>query len=263
MRRCRAGVNATGMSDDERGRLGQTAAMSDEDETFELAMRNLGIKPSARGARPKKKGGVEGAGVTVSEDIDFDALMREGRGPASELRATPPAKRGAAADLPEASIPNRERAATPRTIERSRHAPTPEEAREFLAAMAELEPPAVSEREPARPRPPAASDSDLGRRLKRGDVEVAAVLDLHGSNRKEARPKLEAFIKEAVEERWELVAIVTGRGLNSQRDPVLRPAVEGWLREDLRADVREVHPAPPYLGGSGAWIAAIRVGKGR
>jgi len=256
-------MRATGMaSDDERGRLGQTSAMADDDETFELAMRNLGIKPSAR-ARVKKQGGAEGAGVTVSEDIDFDALMREGRGPASEIRATPGAKQGTAADAPEAPITSASSGATPRAVERSRHAVTPEEAREFLSAMAELATPPVSEREPVAPRTPVASEGDLGRRLKRGDVEVDAVLDLHGSNRKEARPKLEAFIKEAVHERWELVAVVTGRGLNSQRDPVLRPAVEGWLREDFRTEVREVHPAPPYLGGSGAWIAAIRVGKGR
>lgn len=237
--------------------------MADDDETFELAMRNLGIKPSARATRPKKKGEAEGAGVTVSEDLDFDALMREGRGPASELRATPGAKKGVAAVAPEAPTPTGGRDASPRAVERSRHAATPEEAREFLAAMAALDPPAVNDREPATPRPAAANESDLGRRLKRGDVEVDAVLDLHGSNRKEARPKLEAFIKEAVHERWELVAIVTGRGLNSQRDPVLRPAVEGWLREDFRTEVREVHTAPPYLGGSGAWIAAIRVGKRR
>lgn len=239
--------------------------MAKDEELFEEAMQTLGIKPSAR-VKPAKREGAGGAGVTVSEDLDFDALMREGRGPAKEVRGPTVQERNPDA---EATAPAVSRSpATQRPVERSRHVASPEEAREFLAAMADLGTPPVSEREPAPENRGAARsgpnhESDLGRRLKRGDVEVDAVLDLHGSSRKEARPKLAAFMKEAVEERWELVAIVTGRGLNSQRDPVLRPAVEAWLREDHRAEVREIHPAPPYLGGSGAWIAAIRVGKGR
>ena len=43
----------------------------------------------------------------------------------------------------------------------------------------------------------ATEDDDLARRLKRGDVDSDASLDLHGRTQKEARGKLVAFLEEA------------------------------------------------------------------
>lgn len=237
--------------------------MAKDEDLFEAAMETLGTKRTSRAeARPTK---ARPEGVTVTEDVDFDALMRGSKGPAKDLSKVPPTKviaaitgaegggdgsAGATSATGEAKVP---------VVDRSRYAATAQEANEFAAAMQGLGSPPADRLESvgaARAMTPA---EDLARRLKRGDVESDAVLDLHGSTQKVARSKLADFIREARAEGWEVVTIVVGKGLRSERgESVLRPLVERWLVEDHRSEVREVHQAPPYMGGTGAWVAAIR-----
>lgn len=226
----------------------------DDEELFEHAMETLGTKQGGRAApRPARP---RPAGVTVTEDLDFDALMRDGRGPATELAT----KKVRTRDDDPIAAPNAP-AATPATApppaSRARYVATEAESREFIAAMRELQ--SVPGKEPATPRGARPPADDLGRLLKRGEVEPDAVLDLHGKTQKEARPKLADFLREARAERWQLVVIIVGKGLRSDHgEAVLRPLVERWLREEHRDLVRELHEAPPYLGGTGAWVAALR-----
>lgn len=226
----------------------------DDEELFEHAMETLGTKQGGRAApRPSKP---RPAGVTVTEDLDFDALMREGRGPATEIATKKVRTRDEAEDaapiVPAATAP-------PPPSTRSRYLATEAESREFIAAMRELQ--SVPGKDPATPRGARPPADDLGRLLKRGEVEPEAVLDLHGKTQKEARPRLVDFLREARTEGWQVVMIIVGKGLRSDRgEAVLRPLVERWLRDDHRDIVREVHEAPSHLGGSGAWVAALRRG---
>ena len=104
--------------------------MSDDEDLFEEAMHTLGTKRTARAApRPGK---ALPPGVTVSEDLDFDALMRsDGRGPAPDLsnakpKAPPIEAAPTAAPLPAAPITTK------------RYSATPQEIAEFDRAMREL-----------------------------------------------------------------------------------------------------------------------------
>lgn len=234
--------------------------MSDDDaELFEHAMAQLGTKRSARAApRPKRS---RPEGVTVTAELDFDALMREGHGPAEDLEARG-ARRDGEAGVERAEPGWRAPIEEPERIgDTRRYQATEAEAEEFLEAMADLGTPPTSEPEPdPGPAHEAGRPPDLARRLRRGEVESEAVLDLHGATRAQAHRRLIAFVSEAQREGWEIVTIVVGRGRHSRRgEAVLRPLVEQWLTEDLRDAVAEVHQAPSYLGGSGAWVAAIRV----
>ncbi len=232
--------------------------MSDDEEIFERAMEQLGTKRDRkREVRPKKDGP---RGVTVTEELDFDAIMREGHAPARELRDEAPGRGGEVGRSP-ARAPI-EAPSPPSPVERKRYAPSPEEAQAFLDAMSRIDaiPPERAE-EPASETSRRRDEvSDLARRLKRGEVESEAVLDLHGLTVKQARPRVAAFVDEAQREGWQVVTVVVGRGRHSDRgEAVLRPAVERWLGDDHRDAVLEVLAAPPHMGGSGAWVAAIRI----
>lgn len=142
--------------------------------------------------------------------------------------------------------------------EEPRHsAPGEEEDRElFLRAMRGI-PPRVAEK-----RDSAASElrsrPNRRRQLKRGDVSIAAELDLHGLLRDEALFRLEHFISSAASKGLPAVLVITGKGMNSPDGPVLRRAVEHWLREEGTGRVAEFAPAPRDKGGSGAFVVFLR-----
>lgn len=241
-------------------RVGQIRRMSDDEDLFELAMDTLGTKRGARAAaRPMKP---RPEGVTVTEDVDFEAVMRSSKGPAMDLAKVAPVKQvPGASDAAQAGDGMPE---VPKPLDRSRYVASEREAQEFAEAMLGLGSPPVDRREAATTTRANPATEDLARRLKRGEIESDAVLDLHGSTQRVARSKLADFIKEAHVEGWEIVTIIVGRGLRSDRgEAVLRPLVERWLVEEHRSEVREVHAAPAYMGGSGAWVAAIRKGSAK
>lgn len=126
---------------------------------------------------------------------------------------------------------------------------------EFLAAVGALdktfrdELPVADETPRARPR--------RMKQLERGDLKVAAELDLHGLTRDEAVARAEAFLAHAARQGWEAVVIVTGKGLHSSEGPVLRRAVEQLLARS-RATVLEWGEAPRRLGGAGALAVFLR-----
>jgi DNA-nicking Smr family endonuclease len=69
------------------------------------------------------------------------------------------------------------------------------------------------------------------RRLARGSFAVQGEIDLHGMTLAEARPRLEAFLKEAAKSGKRCVRVVHGKGLGSgARGAVLKPNVDRWLR---------------------------------
>lgn len=79
-------------------------------------------------------------------------------------------------------------------------------------------------------RRPGVQDSVL-RKLRRGQYRTEADIDLHGLTLNDAKRELRAFLSEAIERQLRCVRIVHGKGLRSgQRGPVLKVAVNGWLR---------------------------------
>ncbi len=89
------------------------------------------------------------------------------------------------------------------------------------------------------------------RKLARGRFSVQAEIDLHGMTVAEAKPRLTDFIDYSVKQNHLCVRIVHGKGLGSgERGPVLRTAVNRWLRkwDSVLAFVSARH----VDGGSGA-----------
>lgn len=96
------------------------------------------------------------------------------------------------------------------------------------------------------------------RQLKRGVVSVDRQLDLHGLTREEALEALPRFLESAAVHGERAVLVITGKGNNSPAEPVLQQAVAGWLRDAGKRLVVEFAPAPPEMGGSGAYVVFLR-----
>ncbi|HWR73459.1 MAG TPA: Smr/MutS family protein, partial [Nitrospirota bacterium] len=111
-----------------------------------------------------------------------------------------------------------------------RDTPQEEEDRElFLRAMQGI-PSIVMDRKETAPSE-LRSSPNRRRQLKRGEVTIAAELDLHGYLRDEALFRLDHFISSAAAKGFPAVLVITGKGVNSPDGPVLQRAVAHWLRE--------------------------------
>ena len=92
---------------------------------------------------------------------------------------------------------------------------------------------------------------EIQRKLRRGKFAVQAEIDLHGMRVPEARQELGIFMKEALAQRAKCVRVVHGKGHRSgQRGPVLKNAVNRWLRQ--WDEVVAFCSTPPNDGGTGA-----------
>lgn len=95
------------------------------------------------------------------------------------------------------------------------------------------------------------------RRLRRGQIAVQAVLDLHGATQAAAHRTLGAFLDDAVAGGLGCVRIIHGKGNRSgPQGPVLKRAVARWLAH--RRDVLGFASARPVDGGSGALYVLLR-----
>jgi len=237
----------------------------DDKELFERAMETLGVKGQPK-AQPKKKKVALDAPTALlpDDDLDFDALMRDGRGPAklesprTSGKKTPDRNSTGLAATETRKAPARD------AIDPARYAASDEERALFESAMnvAEVVVKDAERAEVGGTIKTAANEprTSLAELIRRRDLEPEAQLDLHGKTRKDAERRVRAFLEESVREGWELVAIVCGRGVHSAGgQPVLKPLVERWLREELRAWVIESRDAPSWLGGSGTLIVRVRL----
>ncbi len=99
------------------------------------------------------------------------------------------------------------------------------------------------------------------RRLKllaRGKLMPEATLDLHGLGREEALARVRYFLGNAAYHGRKTLLIVTGKGLRSESEPVLRTVVEGYLTGEGRALVAEWGRAPRQFGGDGALAVFLK-----
>lgn len=130
---------------------------------------------------------------------------------------------------------------------------------------------------PATPARPAAPPPELGtfdrkaaRRLRQGQIEIEARIDLHGMRQHEAHVALRRFLVTAFQRGQRWVLVITGKGgPRSPRDEdegfmtpergVLKRNVPMWLAEpELRAIVVSYKTAAISHGGEGALYIQLR-----
>ncbi|HPY42115.1 MAG TPA: Smr/MutS family protein, partial [Thiolinea sp.] len=94
-------------------------------------------------------------------------------------------------------------------------------------------------------------------KLRRGEYRVAAELDLHGLNTRQARAYLAEFLVTVYPLKGECVRIIHGKGnRSSHQGPVLKTKVNHWLRQHDR--VQAFHSARPVDGGTGAVYVLLK-----
>jgi len=188
-------------------------------------------------------------GVLSDADADLWAeVMRD-------ARALDPATRRRAADVvrpstsPEKSPPVEARGATP------------------TAPQTPSGPPARGR--PTPPTPGVGTDRRTQTRLRRGQIEIDARIDLHGRTQHAARDALEAFLSESAARGHRCVLVITGKG-STRRDNeagfmpdrdrgVLREQVPRWLAlPPLAQHVVTWQPAARQHGGAGALYVLVR-----
>jgi DNA-nicking Smr family endonuclease len=115
----------------------------------------------------------------------------------------------------------------------------------------------------AKPEPPleiggiAGIDRASFEKLKRGQMDIEARLDLHGQTQDEAHRELSAFIARAHAQGKRLALVITGKGREGKG--ILRESVPRWLNEPaLRNRVLAVTQAQPRDGGAGALYVLLR-----
>lgn len=111
----------------------------------------------------------------------------------------------------------------------------------------------VEAEEPVRPRPVSRM-----KQLRRGTIRIDYELDLHGLTRDEALDSLEAFIRGACRRGQKAVLVITGKGLHSPEEPVVRKAVEKWMQNEGKEMVAEFFSPPREMGGDGAFAVFLR-----
>lgn len=113
--------------------------------------------------------------------------------------------------------------------------------------------PAVSTQHPG-----AGLDRNTDKKLKRGQMDIDARLDLHGHTRDAAHEALRGFITRESERGSRCVIVITGKG-RADAPGVLRAAVPQWLSERPLSDyVLRFYTAQPRDGGAGALYVLLR-----
>lgn len=135
-------------------------------------------------------------------------------------------------------------------------------AESFTAAVAKPAAPEIPSASP-RPSPPLSLNASPGvdkrtaERLKRGQLEIEARVDLHGLTQREAHQVLANFLEGARAEHRRAVLVITGKGEGGQG--VLREAVPRWLNEaSIRPSILAFTHAQPKDGGTGALYILLR-----
>ena len=112
---------------------------------------------------------------------------------------------------------------------------------------------------PAGPRP--LQNRATEKRVRRGDVEIGATLDLHGHTQDSAVAALTRFLHRAQKRGDRAVIIVTGVGRGGEG--VLKRMFPAWLSaKDIRPLVAGYAPAHRSHGGSGAFYVFLKRPRG-
>jgi len=93
--------------------------------------------------------------------------------------------------------------------------------------------------------------------LQRGHFRPQSVLDLHGLRVQEARRQLADFLNHALLYRHQYLLIIHGKGLGSDRQPVLKQLVNSWLQQVPQ--VMAFCSASRKDGGTGAAYVLLKI----
>lgn len=105
----------------------------------------------------------------------------------------------------------------------------------------------------------ASTPEKLLRKLKKGQYNVQAVLDLHGLTVSEAEVELSCFLTECLLRSKRVVLLVHGKGRDPQA-PVLKNKLNQWLRHYDK--VLAFCTALPRHGGQGALYLLLKAERG-
>ena len=98
-------------------------------------------------------------------------------------------------------------------------------------------------------------------RLRRGQFDIGAELDMHGMTANMARGVIVEFISLSRDRHLRCVRIIHGKGYGSAGDaPVLKNRLNNWLRQ--HHDVLAFSSATPRDGGAGALYVLLRSQRG-
>jgi DNA-nicking Smr family endonuclease len=98
---------------------------------------------------------------------------------------------------------------------------------------------------------------DTARKLRRGQWQAGAELDLHGLRVEQARHALLSFVDECLEQGIRCVRVVHGKGYGSEGlTPVLKDRTRTWLVQ--KKEVIAFSEAPEREGGAGALLVLLR-----
>jgi len=130
------------------------------------------------------------------------------------------------------------------------------EEEQFLAAMEELSV-SVEDAGPGDAVPTQSIPQRL-KLLNQGRLKPEASLDLHGLLRRQVAEKVRFFLQDAKYQGFDTVLIITGRGIHSEGEPVLRTVAEQFLRGDGKNLSKGWNRAPRRYGGAGALIIFLK-----
>jgi DNA-nicking Smr family endonuclease len=100
-------------------------------------------------------------------------------------------------------------------------------------------------------------DRNIERRLRKGDIEIDARIDLHGMRQSEARNALDDFVARQVKAGRRCLLIITGKGRGGEG--VLRANLENWLiNSPHAAQMLALRSSAPQHGGSGAFYVLLK-----
>lgn len=122
---------------------------------------------------------------------------------------------------------------------------------------------------PAAPSPGTGTDRRTQVRLRRGQLEIDARIDLHGRTQQQARAALETFLASSAARGHRCVLVITGKGspraaeeagfMPDRERGVLREQVPRWLAlAPMAQHVVTWQPAARQHGGSGALYILVR-----
>jgi len=107
----------------------------------------------------------------------------------------------------------------------------------------------------AKPRPPA--DRGAEKRVRRGQLDVGATLDLHGHTQASAYAALNRFLRAAQKRGVRTALVVTGVGRAGEG--VLKRRFRDWLNEpEVRALISGYAQAHRTHGGAGAFYVFVK-----
>lgn len=120
---------------------------------------------------------------------------------------------------------------------------------------------------------PRDLDHKLSRRIRRGQIEIDARLDLHGMTQARAHSELRGFLLRCSAQKLRTVLVITGKGRRDETDKhhdwwqdkdgegrgILRRNLPGWLADPtLKPLVLGYEAAAQRHGGSGAFYVRLR-----